>query len=86
MVFCIVAQVCNDAGPTDVKVSILIRSMGPISDVDMVSHIIQVLMAQCTNFRLNSLNIRSDHCIADILNGLLLPPVLEGQQTQLQGA
>ena len=24
------------------KVSILIRSMGPISDVDMVSHIIQV--------------------------------------------
>ena len=25
------------AGPTDVKVSILIRSMGPISDVDMVS-------------------------------------------------
>ena len=24
-------------GPTDVKVSILIRSMGPISDVDMVS-------------------------------------------------
>ena len=42
MVFCIVSQVCNDAGPTDVKVSILIRSMGPISDVDMVSHIIQV--------------------------------------------
>ena len=31
---CIVLNACS--GPTDVKVSILIRSMGPISDTDMV--------------------------------------------------
>ena len=31
------SYITSCSGPTDVKVSILIRSMGPISDTDMVS-------------------------------------------------
>ena len=34
--YCYYFILCSFAGPTDVKVSILIRSMGPISDIDMV--------------------------------------------------
>ena len=54
-------------GPTDVKVSILIRSMGPISDTDMVS---------CHQ---NFLNCLSDNpSQLALLHGLLFPAILEG--------
>ena len=54
-------------GPTDVKVSILIRSMGPISDTDMVS---------CHQ---NFLNWLSDNpSQLALLHGLLFPAILEG--------
>ena len=60
-----VSQLC--LGPTDVKVSILIRSMGPISDTDMVS---------CHQ---NFLNCLSDNpSQLALLYGLLFPPILEG--------
>ena len=57
---------------TQVKVNILIRSMGPISEMKMVE-----LVIKCEKGR--------DLFIPGLLHGLLLPPVLERRETELQG-
>lgn len=57
---------------TQVKVNILIRSMGPISEMKMVELVIKCEMGVLS-------------VIPGLLHGLLFPPVLERRETKLQG-
>lgn len=62
--------------PATVEVDIMVRSMGPISEVDMVGFIITKLKEQ--NFRGNTLlkQFRYSILFTDVLDGLLFSTVM----------
>ena len=82
--------------PTEVKVNILIRSMGPISEMQMVRKQSREMMTfrpvryfqyiYYYIFRTVRYIFNTDQIFSVLLNGLLLSPVLEGPEAQLQGA
>lgn len=66
----------NTGEATQVKINVLIRSMGPISEEDMVYDTTWILL--WVHFRIFPLRI-----ISELLHGLLLPPVLARRKAEL---